>query len=737
MDIIIENARFRLVVGEDCVTKSLVHKKTGEELLYPGENIALFAAIQERPFQNEIKLAHPNKKTAFQGNRLRREGDKLYIGFELVPYSAVVSIKLTDSYLAFKLEGFECDKKIYGGATMDLPPVTEFRLFQLPIKNRKYFGEWLNVSWDEDNLVNVLADSPYARIDAEKRNGYRLMTADAVKGIKLKGCGAALIVCDGDSFLDHMAEFEEDFDLPRGADGRRNEYMNRSCYWASNVTPETVDEHIKYAKMAGTRMMLLYYPAICDEARFYKSTGNYDLRPEYNGIEGVTEMLDKIKAAGITPGFHVLHTFIGIESRYVTPKADHRLCLLQNFTLAKPLGETDDVIYVEENPEDMPMCEECRILKFGTELISYEEYTTERPYCFKGCKRGALGTDVCSHPIGLIGGVLYITEAGGTAVYIDQNTSLQDEIAEKIACIYNAGFEFVYYDGAEGTQAPHDFHISNAEYKVYKRLKNPPVYCEGAAKSHFCWHFLTGGNAFDIFKPSIFKEKINQFPVEEAPRMREDFTRVNFGWFGYWVPDKCQKDENGESVWAPDRGGDIERELGTQPDIYEFGTSRAAAWDCPVTMQFVIDKFKAHPRTADNLEVIRRWEEVRAQKWLTAEQKLALRSHDVEHILLINENKEYELCEYSRVEAPEDVRAFIFERNGESFAVYWHECGEGKLKIKLSAKDIEVRKELYEDNLAIETDGDFSVLPADGRRYIKTKLPKEALIEAFKEASLF
>lgn len=64
--IILENSSFRLEIGPDCIAKSLVIKATGEECLKQGENISLFSVTQERPFNNEMKLAHPNKRTTFQ-----------------------------------------------------------------------------------------------------------------------------------------------------------------------------------------------------------------------------------------------------------------------------------------------------------------------------------------------------------------------------------------------------------------------------------------------------------------------------------------------------------------------------------------------------------------------------------------------------------------------------------------------------------------------------------------------
>ena len=78
----------------------------------------------------------------------------------------------------------------------------------------------------------------------------------------------------------------------------------------------------------GIKYLLIYYEAITKEAPGYSYglCGDYDYLPEYpDGEKSLKEMLDKIKAAGITPGFHFLQTFIGLESRYITPVADHRL----------------------------------------------------------------------------------------------------------------------------------------------------------------------------------------------------------------------------------------------------------------------------------------------------------------------------------------------------------------------------------------------------------------------------
>ncbi|MHB1295263.1 MAG: hypothetical protein ACYC4R_09750 [Anaerolineae bacterium] len=715
-DVIIENDHLRLCVGGDGVTKSLIHKPTGEECLATGEEVALFSVTQERPYNNEVKLAHPNKRTTFQANRIRREGNRLIVGFEITPFEAVVEVQETPWYIGFALAGFVVHPTDYAGLLMSPPPVAELRLLQLPVRNRANYGEWLNVAWDNSVAVNVLATSPYARIDSERRKGYRIMSADAVRDIKLKGVGAALIVSATDSLLDAIAMAEVDYGLPYGVESRRGDMINASAYWSSHVNPTNVEEHIKYARMGGFRCMLLYYASIFQESGGYSLNGNYDYRAEYpNGKADLAKMLDRIQAAGITPGLHFLHTHIGLQSRYVTPVADHCLHVTRRFTLAKPLDKDDMVVYVEQNPEGTVMADRCRVLKFGGELIAYEGYTTEPPYRFMGCRRGECATTVEDHPLGLVGGILDVSEFGGTSVYLDQNSSLQDEVAEKIAEAFNTGFRFVYFDGSEGTNAPFAFHVPNAQYRVYKKLDPAPLFAEGAAKAHFSWHMLSGGNAFDIFQPEEFKEKIREFPAEEAPRMRRDFTRLNFGWWGYWAPR-------------------------TQPDMFEYGTSRAAAWDCPITMMEDVEAFKSHPRTDDILEVLRRWEDVRARGWLTEAQKLALQDLAQEHILLINEDKEYELVPYDQITGAaggsRDVLAFIFERKGQRWVVYWHTSGSGRLELPLDAKDVTLHRELGGAAVPFSAGEGAITIPVGGRCYLRSDLSREKLIEAFEAARL-
>ena len=251
--------------------------------------------------------------------------------------------------------------------------------------------------------------------------------------------------------------------------------------------------------------------------------------------------------------------------------------------------------------------------------------------------------------------------------------------------------------------------MPNAQYRVYKKMTTAPLLCEGAAKAHFSWHMLSGGNAFDIFPTDIFKAMIIRHPFEEAPRMAQDFTRLNFGWWRFYTD--------------------------TQPDTWEFGTSRAAAWDCPITIQESTENFRTNPRTADILEVMRRWEDVRAKNWLTPLQKMALRDPDQEHTLLINETGDYELVPYDRIPTGEErISAWYFERAGKRYVTCWHTAGEGHLFLPLPADAVTYTDELGSEPILPEIVADGVVLPVGKKRYLCTNLSKEELLDAFAKA---
>ena len=154
-----------------------------------------------------------------------------------------------------------------------------------------------------------------------------------------------------------------------------------------------------------------------------------------------------------------------------------------------------------------------------------------------------------------------------------------------------------------------------------------------------------------------------------------------------------------------------------------------------MTLQTTADNLKKHPRTKDLFEVIRRWELVRAENWLTEAQKDEIKKYEREFILLLNEQHELEMVPYRQIETPKRLRAFLFERNGQRCVVYWHIYGEGTLRLPLNAES-RLFTEFFEAPETVVPEDGVLALPASDRRYLVTDVSEEEILRAFKEAEL-
>lgn len=713
IDIVIENAEMRLVFGSDGTAKSLIHKATGQECLMKGIHIPAFSITQDMPYDNEIKLTYPAKSKTFEADSLYREGDNLIVAFELTDYEAIINLNITDDYIGFTLEKMRYKMADIGDKRKTR--IDEFIFLQLPVKNRTHFGEWLNVIWDEDVAVNLLATDPYCRIDAKNREGYKIFQAGGENEVKMESVGAALITTDRNKILDRIDRLERDYKLPLGVESRRSEEYKNSYYALRGVvTTRNIDEHIGFAKKAGFKQMIIYYP------NFAATMGHFTWRHEYpDGMDDLKEVTRKIREAGMIPGFHIHYNKASLDDPYVTPVPDTRLNLRRIFALRENLSKDATTIKVEENPAGCTLEDGRRMLKIGTEIISYEEYTTKPPYQFINCKRGVFNTTPAIQAKGALLGLLDI-DTWPVFVRFNQNTDIQEEVAERIAnIIEECGFRFIYYDGAEDVNRPYWYNVTKAQLAVYDALKTKSIFAEGAQKSHFGWHILTRGNAFDTFAPEDIKEATRMFPLAEIKLISNDFSSIDFGWNNYIVP--------GEET------------IGMQPDMFEYITSRAAAWNSIISLVGNLDNLKNHPRTDDNLEVIRRWEEVRATDFLTQKQKENLKNEEQEHILLINETGDFELFPYEQIssitEENSAVRAFIFSRNNEVWVVYWHTFGEGNIELPVNSDKVTLFEEPGK-KIPLQGKGESTTIPVGNRRYIQFDLTHDEVISIFSKIEL-
>lgn len=699
-DVVIENAAVRLVIGADGAARSLIHKSTGEECLAAEVRTPICVITQYRPYDNENFLIYPAKPRVFPACRVERHGDRLYVGFEDTYDTAVIRLDIEDDYIGFSLERVDYRIEAYGVKRQT--EIDEFALLRLPLRPRAHFGEWLNVVWDDRVAVNLLGTHPGTRIDAFPTAEATTLYAGLDAQVGLFGPGAALVVSSREGLLPAIGQIERDYDLPRGVESRRDGSYRCSYYSLRGVTPENIDAHIEYARRGGFRTMMVYY------VDFARSCGHYGWREEYpGGMEDLRYVTDRIRAAGMIPGLHFHYSKVGVNDPYINGgHPDTRMSSVCELVLAEPAGAADTVLVVEGNTQGLRREEGRRLLHLGDELISYADCTTRPPYMLTGCRRGLHNSQPAAHAAGSRARLLDVDD-WPLFVRIDQNTGIQREIAGRLGRIYaEAGFRFVYFDGAEDVPMPYWYNVSRSQSVVYDALRPAPLFAEGALKSHFGWHILSRGNAFDIFPPEYIRPAMKKYTLRCAARNAEDFTAVDFGWVNYLAP-----------------GGAT---IGMQPDMYEYIYCKALAWDAPVSLVGNLEELRRHPRTEDNLRVMERWERAKLADAFTPEQKERLKDPDREFFLFEDSQGRFELypCRQLTPDDESGVRAFLFRRGTKSCILYWHTSGEDQLRLTLPAS----RPTLTDDRgrrIAFRREGRLCLLPAAGRAVLELDLPEE------------
>lgn len=653
-DIVLENQRMRLVLAADGYARSLVSHDTGRECLDTTRRIPFCAITQYRPYDNENFLMYPAKPKVFPSQSIKMENGKLLVEFENTYDIAVIDVKVQEGYIAFNLE--RIDYRLEDIGIKRRTEIDEFALVNLPVLKKENFGEWLNVMWDEESAVCLMGTDPASRIDAYDSECSMTMYAGTDFQVQLIGAGAALIVSSKDDFLNCVAEVENDYDMPFGVESRRHEAYKHSYYELRDVTVDNIDEHIYYAKKGGFTSMVIYY------MDFASTCGHFLWNDSYpDGIGSLKQITGKIREAGMIPGFHIHYSKVSSDDPYVCAGVpDPRLGTAKNLILAEAISEGDTVIFVEGNTLGLHTEEGRRIVQIDDELISYTDFTTEEPYCLSGCVRGILGTTAAEHKGGTHFRLIDV-DTWPRFIRIDQNTTLQQEIAERLGDIYReAGFRFLYFDGAEDVPMPYWYNVSRSQMTVYEEMEPAPLFSEGALKSHYGWHILTRGNAFDLFPPERIRYAMKKYTLPCAERISKDFTSVNFGWVDYLAPDSTT--------------------IGMQPDMYEYICSKALAWDSPISLVGKLDQIKKHPRTDDNFDVISRWENAKIGNRLTMEQKQMLKDPDAEYLLLEGKDGTLELHRYYPITDDRScVRAFVFEKDGRSCLICWHISGETEI----------------------------------------------------------
>ncbi|NQT11972.1 MAG: hypothetical protein HQ582_04430 [Planctomycetes bacterium] len=391
-----------------------------------------------------------------------------------------------------------------------------------------------------------------------------------------------------------------------------------------SLTEETVDSWIELAKDLGVTQIDFHGGRSFRFGDFRPDPGLYP-----NGVASMKAVLDKLHAAGMQAGLHSYAMFINKRCPYVTPVPDPRLGKDATFTLSADLPADAVDVPVVESTEDMSTITGFHVrnsvtLQIDDELITYAGVSSEPPYAFTKCVRGACGTTVAAHKKGAP--VDHLRECFGLFVP-DGDSTLLAEVAANTAELYNgAGFDMIYLDALDGGDAVAGranawYYESKFTFELFKRLHRPAI-MEMSTFHHHLWYVRSRMGAWD--HPTRSHKKFIDIHCAANAGLRRQFLPGNIGWWAF----KTWQGATGEPTHVDDIEYLCGKALANNHGLSLMGINPSTVHSIP-----------ALPRLA---AIVRQYETLRRANYFTDAVKDRLRTPGQEFTLLEAADSEWQ-----------------------------------------------------------------------------------------------
>ncbi len=448
--------------------------------------------------------------------------------------------------------------------------------------------------------VLFAALSPYVRTSGFPSNGI-VFRAEAVDVTGFDNVRLAVLVTPKEGTLAAIERLELKYRLPHltlGGKWFRVSDELRRPYLFTDLTESNADRVIEFARRGGFGYVLTF------SGVWSTGCGHYvpNKRNYPHGLAGLKRVSDKLHAAGLKFGIHLLSACISSNDAYLRPVPDRRLAVAGTFTLASDIDAGAREVPVDSSPAGMTTVD-----SYGTrgcdlwiddEIVGYAGYTTAAPFSFTGCRRGRYGTTPAAHKAGA--SVRYLHRMYNMFLP-DPKTDLLPEIGARIAEVCNrCGVDMIYFDGGEAVvrlgRYWHDSHWIHRE--VAKRLRREVLITGSGGNRGFGWHVHMRGNANDGVNVRTRRYLDEHKVPDRIAIYHRNLAAAEMGWLNL-------------RSWAPSYPA-------TQPDEWEYFCVKALAHDAPVSLHMHTFFFDKNGRAGECLDIIRRYEDVRRSGRLPA-----------------------------------------------------------------------------------------------------------------------
>ena len=304
----------------------------------------------------------------------------------------------------------------------------------------------------------------------------------------------------------------------------------RLSYMFTEMTSAACEDYIELARRGGQGIIHFH--------DWWASLGHYPVNTNYfpGGFSDLVATAAKVHAAGLKVGMHTLSGCIDFKDQCFATDSVADLQHIARYTLATDVGADATEIVVNERPVSMhdrvmTYSGNGNVVRIGTELLQYSDFTTEPPYVFKGLTRRWLGSRGGAHKAGE---AVDFLRQRYLSFYPEPGSKLADEVADSIARVFNAcKADQIYFDGSEGMGTR--YNIDWMRNRLFRGIGRD-VFVEASHNGAHNWYFHSRLNAWDY--PSWNLNGFNDLHYMLNSTVRKaDLITPQMGW---WAPLKAR-----------------------------------------------------------------------------------------------------------------------------------------------------------------------------------------------------
>lgn len=325
----IENASARLVLSAGGGIRSLA-LRDGRELLEHADARLMMVQIGET-WHGSSSLIVDRAGAEY----------RFRVGFENTEITAGAVLKPHPSH--FELQAVCLEGK-------GREDVTRWVFANVPVGIRANIGEWLNVAWDDQAAVALLALEE--RTDAA---GSPLLRASTIGKLGLDGGKAALIACPRSRVLEVIHQVEKEHGLPAatlGGQWAKTSAEVRRSWMITGLTAAPEPAAFQAQRVFQTARALGVEHVVIALGWWNRSFGSYGLNSQHfpAGVASLKAVADQAHACGLKLGIHVMTRSISKDDALVTPRPDPRLHTEGTVTLAAAVAAAAQELPTIESP---------------------------------------------------------------------------------------------------------------------------------------------------------------------------------------------------------------------------------------------------------------------------------------------------------------------------------------------------------------------------------------------------